>query len=142
MSASDLFSLKGKTALVTGAAGLVGRQIALALAHAGAKTFLASRSIKKLEGEACALQKQGYDVAALNYDQTNEDSIWALRDKVIGKGGRIDVLVNNAVERPMSDWSSPAKDFARSMETNATGIFMMVRAFGEAMAVQGAQEAL
>jgi NAD(P)-dependent dehydrogenase (short-subunit alcohol dehydrogenase family) len=138
MSASELFSLKGKTALVTGAAGLVGRQIALALAQAGAKTFLASRSIEKLESEAGALRKQGYDVAALSYDQTREDSIQALRDEVLKRVKRLDILVNNAVDRPMKDWTSPAKDFARSMEVNATGIFMMIRTFGEAMAEQGA----
>ena len=138
MSAPGLFSLNGKTALVTGAAGLVGRQIALALAQAGATTFLAGRSIGKLETEACALRKQGYDVAALSYDQTREDSIRALRDEVLNRAKRLDVLVNNAVGRPMKDWTSPAGDFASSMEVNATGVFMMVRTFGEAMAAQGA----
>ena len=138
MSAPGLFSLNGKTALVTGAAGLVGRQIALALAQAGATTFLAGRSIGKLETEACALRKQGYDVAALSYDQTREDSIRALRDEVLNRAKRLDVLVNNAVGRPMKDWTSPAGDFASSMEVNATGVFMMIRTFGEAMAAQGA----
>src|ERR1035441_1429259 len=138
MSAPGLFSLNGKTALVTGAAGLVGRQIALALAQAGATTFLAGRSIGKLETEACALRKQGYDVAALSYDQTREDSIRALRDEVLNRAKRLDVLVNNAVGRPMKDWTSPAGDFASSMEVNATGVFMMIRTFGEAMAARGA----
>jgi NAD(P)-dependent dehydrogenase (short-subunit alcohol dehydrogenase family) len=138
MKAPDLFSLKGKTALVTGAAGLVGRQIALALAQAGAKTFLASRSIEKLEAEACALRKQGFDVTALSYDQTREDSIRALREEVFNRAKRLDVLVNNAVDRPMKNWTSPAEDFATSMEINATGVFVMLRTFGEAMAAQGA----
>jgi len=138
MNAPDMFSLKGKTALVTGAAGLAGRQIVLALAQAGAKTFLASRSIEKLESEACALRKQGYDVAALSYDQTKEDSILALRDDVLNRTKRLDVLVNNAVDRPMKNWTSPAGDFASSMQVNATGIFMMTRTFGDVMAAQGA----
>ncbi|HZM06499.1 MAG TPA: SDR family oxidoreductase [Candidatus Saccharimonadales bacterium] len=138
MSAPGLFSLKGKTALVTGAAGLVGRQIALALVQAGAKIFLAGRSIEKLENEACALRKQGYDAAALSYDQTREDSILKLRDEVLHRAGRLDILVNNAVGRPMKDWTSPAANFAGSMEVNATGLFMVVRAFGDAMAAQGA----
>jgi NAD(P)-dependent dehydrogenase (short-subunit alcohol dehydrogenase family) len=38
----------------------------------------------------------------------------------------------------MKDWDSPAGDFARSMEVNATGMFLMVRAFGDVMAAQGA----
>src|SRR5207244_12891074 len=129
MSGLAMFSLKGKTALVTGAAGQVGRQIALALAQADAKTFVAGRSLEKLEAEAAALRSQEYDATALSYDQTREDSINALLKEILARAGRIDVLVNNAVERPMKDWSSPVQDFARSMEVNATGLFVMVRIF-------------
>ena len=45
--------------------------------------------------------------------------------------------MNNAVLRPMGDWSSPAAEFAKSMEVNATGLFLMTRAFGEQMAECG-----
>ena len=137
MSGRDLFTLKGKAALVTGAAGNVGRQISMALAQAEAKTFIAGRSLKKLEAEANALRNQGYDVTALGYDQAQEDSIHALLKEILGRVERIDVLVNNAVDRPMKDWISPAEHFARSMEVNATGVFLMMRLFGEAMATQG-----
>src|SRR5437899_3712193 len=113
MSGLDLFGLKGKTALVTGAAGNVGRQISMALAQAEAKTFIAGRSLEKLEAEASALRNQGYDITALSYDQTREDSIRALLKDVLGRAERINVLVNNAVERPMKDWSSSVQDFAR-----------------------------
>ncbi len=133
----DLFSLKGKIALVTGAAGNTGRQISLALAQAGATTLLASRSLEKLQVQAADLRKKGHDVAALSYDQRSEDSISALLKEVLSRTKHIDVLVNNAVERPMKDWSSPAQDFARSMELNSTGVFLMTRAFGDAMAAQG-----
>jgi NAD(P)-dependent dehydrogenase (short-subunit alcohol dehydrogenase family) len=137
MSGLEMFSLKGKTALVTGAAGYVGRQISMALAQAEAKTFIAGRSLEKLEAEASALRNRGYDVTALSYDQAREDSIHALVNEVLGRAERINVLVNNAVERPMKDWTSPAQDFASSMEVNATGLFLMIRTFGEAMAAQG-----
>src|SRR5207245_6628220 len=83
------------------------------------------------------LRNHGYGVTAFSYDQTREDSIRALLKDVLGRAERINVLVNNAVERPMKDWSSSVQDFARSMKVNATGIFLMIRIFGEAMAAQG-----
>lgn len=58
-------------------------------------------------------------------------------EQVFRDAGQIDILVNNAVLRPMADWSSPAANFAKSMEVNATGLFMMTRTFGEHMAKHG-----
>jgi NAD(P)-dependent dehydrogenase (short-subunit alcohol dehydrogenase family) len=137
MSALDLFGLRGKVALVTGAVGLVGRQITQALVEAGARTFIASRSLEKLETEALGWRARGAEVVALSYDQSREDSIQALAQQITAQAGRVDVLVNNAVERPMRDWSSSSDDFARSMAVNATGVFAMTRTFGELMAAQG-----
>jgi NAD(P)-dependent dehydrogenase (short-subunit alcohol dehydrogenase family) len=132
----DSFRLDGKTAVLTGSAGLFGRQIADALVEAGARLFIASRNIDNLESQAARMRQSGYEVTAHVLDQGSEESILALLKFVLNRAGRVDILVNNSVLRPMSDWSSPAKDFARSMEVNATGIFMMIRAFGEQMAKQ------
>ncbi len=133
----ETFHLSGKTAVVTGGAGLYGRQIAEALAEAGARTFMASRNRDKLEAQAEDFRKAGLDVTAMELDQGSEQSVNRLLQQVIGEAGGVDVLVNNAVLRPMADWSSPAADFAGSMQVNATGIFMMTRAFGEHMADRG-----
>jgi NAD(P)-dependent dehydrogenase (short-subunit alcohol dehydrogenase family) len=137
MSALDLFSLKGKVAVVTGGAGLVGRQITRALAEAGATTFIASRSLLRLEAEAAAARARGGSVMALAFDQSREESIQALLDQVRQQAQGVDILVNNAVERPMGDWPSPAAEFARSLEINGTGLFLILRCFGEAMAARG-----
>ncbi|NUQ64363.1 MAG: SDR family oxidoreductase [Pirellulales bacterium] len=133
----DTFSLAGKTAVVTGGAGLYGRQIAEALAEAGARTFMASRNQEKLQAQAVAFREAGLDVTAMELDQGSEESVSRLLRHVVDVAGRVDVLVNNAVLRPMADWSSPAEAFARSMQVNATGVFMMTRAFGEHMAAHG-----
>lgn len=137
MSVLDSFSLRGKVAVVTGAAGLVGRQVTRALVEAGATTVLASRSLAKLETEAAAWRDRGVAVTPLAYDQSREASVRALLEQVLAQAGTVDILVNNAVERPMADWTSPASDFARSLEVNGTGLFLMLRHFGEAMAARG-----
>lgn len=131
------FSLDDKVILVTGGAGRFGRQIVRALAGAGARVVTASRDVARLEAYAAELRASHLDVAAAPLDQSDEKSIFALRDRLIGQYGRVDVLVNNAVLRPMGAWSAPVDDFRQSMETNATGLFVITRAFGDHMAERG-----
>jgi len=138
MNVKELFSLEGKVALVTGGAGLYGRQLVAGLAEAGAKTFTASRSIGPLQELAEAHRKLGRDVTALSYDQGDEASILHLRDEILSQAGRCDVLVNNAVLRPMNGgYEDDASTFDLSMKVNATGLFIITRAFGDAMAQRG-----
>lgn len=137
MNIMDWLSLKGKVALMTGGAGLYGRQIASALAQAGARTYIASRNVDELEKVASKLREEGYDVFALKLDQGDEKSILELRDEILKREGKIDILVNNAVARPMSGWGDDAAKFAESMRINATGVFMITRAFGDVMAENG-----
>lgn len=137
MGVLESFQLNGKVAVVTGGAGLFGRQIAEALAEAGARTFMASRNLEKLQAQADVFRSAGLDVTALPLDQAKEESIQALLARVCELAGRVDVLVNNAVLRPMADWDSPAADFQKSMEVNATGVMLMIRTFGEHMAAHG-----
>ena len=98
---------------------------------------MASRNVEKLQVQADLFCQASLDVTVLRLDQSSEPSILALLKQVTDIAGGVDILVNNAVLRPMSDWSSPAADFAKSMDVNATGIFMMTRAFGEHMAERG-----
>ena len=133
----DSFRLHGKVAVVTGGAGLFGRQIAGALAEAGARTFMASRNLDKLRAQAEAFRQNGLEVDILQYDQASEQSVLQLLQQVIDAADGVDILVNNSVLRCMDDWSSPVADFAKSMEVNATGLFIMTRAFGEHMAQRG-----
>ncbi|PYI53451.1 SDR family oxidoreductase [Paenibacillus flagellatus] len=138
MSVLQSFSLAGKVALVTGGAGLYGRQIALALAQAGAATHMTSRSEEQLPELEESFARDGVAVTALPFDQERERSVLDLRDRILEKHGRIDILVNNAVARTMASWNDPLETFERSMRINATGLFAVTRAFGDVMAEQGA----
>ena len=138
MKILDRFRLEGKVAVVTGGAGLYGRQIVRALAEAGAETVVASRNLAALEALAGEWRNEGLSVTALRVDQGDEASVLALRDTVLERWGRVDILVNNAVTRPLKDgFQSPAAAFEESMRVNATGLFVITRAFGDAMAAQG-----
>ena len=138
MNVWQMFSLQGKTALVTGGAGLYGRQIVEALAEAGANTFMASRNLQGLELLAAKLLEKGLGVTALRFDQGEERSVLALRDEILKRTGRMDILVNNAVLRPMTKgFADEASTFAESMRVNATGLFIVTRAMGDVMAEQG-----
>jgi NAD(P)-dependent dehydrogenase (short-subunit alcohol dehydrogenase family) len=137
VSVIDSFRLDGKVALLTGGAGLYGRQILAALAEAGAKVYTASRNLDALEKVAAEHRSLGHDVLALQLDQADETSVLAVRDKIIAEAGRIDILVNNAVGRTMKSNQDPAAAFAESMRINATGIFMLTRAVCEAMVKTG-----
>ena len=138
MGILDKFSLQGKVALVTGGAGLYGRQIVAALAEAGACTYVAARHVDALETLAAGHRAEGQDVRARQLDQGDEASVLGLRDAIVQESGRLDILVNNAVLRPMKKgYRDEAAAFAESMSVNATGLFMITRAFGDVMAEQG-----
>jgi NAD(P)-dependent dehydrogenase (short-subunit alcohol dehydrogenase family) len=133
----EMFDLTGRVALVTGGAGMFGRQIVEALAEAGARTFMASRNLEKLQAQAEIFRQTGLNVETLQYDQSSEESIRQLHRQITDAAGCVDILVNNSVLRPMRDWSGTVAEFAKSMEVNATGLFAVSQVFGDAMAERG-----
>ena len=136
-SPSPGFSLAGKVVLLTGGAGLFGRGLAAKIAEAGATLVLAARNVDALERVAIEERALGHTVHAQALDQAEEASILRLRDYLIAEFGRVDGLVNNAVARPMKNADAPLADWEASMKTNATGLFAITRAVGDAMAAQG-----
>jgi len=139
MNVMKRFSLKGKTALLTGGAGLYGRQIVRALAEAGARTCIASRNLEALEKVAEEHRSEGRDVRAFTFDQADEHSILALRDEIEREYGRLHVLVNNAVARTTKKGylHDDAAAIDESMHINATGLILLTRAMGEIMEDHG-----
>lgn len=136
-SSLDRFSLQDKIVLVTGAAGLYGQSITTGLAEAGATVLIASRDLASLKKFAAQCAKQGHDVRPFRYDQGSLASIAKLGRDIRKQFGRLDALVNNAAARPMKSYKDPAKVFAESMQTNATGLFAITREMADIMAVHG-----
>ncbi len=96
----DRFSLKGKVALVTAGAGpLFGSSLSEGLAEAGALVITASRSRERNEAFAATLREQGYDAVGMEFELGDPDSAKRLREEILGKFGRLDVLVNSALMR-------------------------------------------
>ena len=87
MTVLESFSLEGKVALVTGGAGLYGRQIVAALAEAGAETYIASRNLKELEVVAKEERDRGYNVTAMKLDLSEDKSIEELLKNLVMKIG-------------------------------------------------------
>lgn len=137
MDLMSLFDLSGKKAIVTGGSGRYGRQMVEALASAGATVYTASRNLETNEALAGTLRKRGLAVYAGMVDQGDEESIKTFLTKITEDGKKVDILVNNSVYRPMRGFDDDAERFDDSMRVNATGIFMISRAFGDHMAANG-----
>lgn len=145
----DLFSLRGKTAIVTGALGLLGREHCCALAEAGARIVAADLDAGACEKFAADTgTKHGGEAMGLALDVTSEDSLRDARDAVLRKFGSIDVLVNNAAindmfENPAAPLeesrfeSYPLSLWKKSFEVNVTGMFLCSQIFGTVMASRG-----
>src|SRR5262245_6128831 len=133
MTVLERFSLQDKVVVLTGGSGLYGRQLTSAIAEAGAKLVIASRNLSKLQQVANEETQRGYSVICEEFNQGDEKSILDLRDRVLQKFGRVDGLVNNSVIRTMKSAKDVVANWEESLRVNATGVFLMTRAFGEAM---------
>lgn len=140
----EIFSLKGKTAIVTGACGLIGKKHCEALALAGANVVVADIDEKLAEQFA---EKLGSQHMGIGFDVCVEAGLIAAKDRILSRYGTIDVLVNNAAINDMFENPALAADqskfenypvamFRKSLEVNVTGVFLCSQVFGSIMAAQ------
>ena len=130
MTADSLFSLKGKTALVTGASYGLGVTFAETLAGAGANLVLAARSLDKLQALAARLSAEGHNVLAVKCDVGNPEDVAATVAEGWKRFGRIDVLVNNAgvvAEATVVPEKIPHELFEQTMRVNVLGTWYCCR---------------
>ena len=101
----EYYSLKGKVAVITGGAGLIGKALCLGLAEAGAKTYIAD--INKKDG--IKLEKQCENLKWIDFDITDEGSVKNGIKKVVETDKKIDIWINCAYPRTV-DWSDKFED--------------------------------
>lgn len=129
MNLQNQFSLKGKTALVTGGAYGIGFSIAKALAEAGAKIAFNCRSKENLERALNDYKRNGIDALGYICDVTEEDQVIKMVEIIRQEYGTIDILVNNAgiIKRiPMVDMT--AEDFREVIDIDLTAPFIVAKA--------------
>jgi NAD(P)-dependent dehydrogenase (short-subunit alcohol dehydrogenase family) len=97
--------LSGRTALVTGGSKGIGRAVALALAHEGAKVAICARGVAELEEAAQAIRALGGEALAVPTDMTQPEAVRGFVDAAARHFERIDILVNNAVTSTQNSFS-------------------------------------
>jgi 3-oxoacyl-[acyl-carrier protein] reductase len=130
--------LDGKVAVVTGGSRGIGAAIARKLASMAAKVVIAGRNESELKQTASAIQSYGGQCEGLVCDVTDLSSVDSFARTVLGKHGRVDVLVNNAgigaFGGPLH--SVAPTDWDQVMNTNLRGVYYMIRAFAPKMIEQ------
>jgi len=133
-----LFDLTDRVALVVGGAGLLGFQMASALAESGAEVVLASRDRARCEARAAELRAAGHRARADAVDAARYEDVAALAARVAGRAGRIDILVasvGGGSQDPVETMSPAA--WAESLACNLTSVFYLCQVVGGHMLRQG-----
>jgi 3-oxoacyl-[acyl-carrier protein] reductase len=134
------FSLAGKTAVVTGAAGRrgIGRAIALTLAEAGADVAVCDINISgndfNLNGTAEEIRKLGRQSLAVKVDITDEKAVEAFVDKVVVDFGTVDIMINNAAAGATVNYQEVTRtQWEKLLHTNVIGCHNCCKAAGRVM---------
>jgi gluconate 5-dehydrogenase len=132
MKVAELFSLRGRNALVTGGSRGLGLQIAEALGEMGARVAITARKKDELEQAVSRLEKAGTDASSYVCDIGRREAIAPAADEILRDFKRIDILVNNAG----ATWGAPAEDhpleaWDKLVNVNLTGAFVLTQIIGK-----------
>lgn len=141
----EIFSLKNKVAVVTGALGLIGKNHCEALAEAGANIVVCDLDESKCKQFASDLMEKSIGLAA---DITKKESVLRLKENILKELGSIDILVNNAAINDMFENPQAAAEqsmfenyplelWQKSLDVNVTGMFLCSQILGSEMAQKG-----
>ncbi|MFS8198054.1 SDR family NAD(P)-dependent oxidoreductase [Streptomyces sp. CWNU-52B] len=135
---SELFSLEGRVALVTGGSSGIGRAISEALARAGARVVIVARKEAELTATVEELSELGGRAAWVSADLSTRPGVHEAAERAAGIFGEPDILVNCAginLRPPMSELSEEVWDSVMALNLDAP--FLLGRRFGPAMAERG-----
>src|SRR5712671_961163 len=131
----EKFKVPGRVALVTGGARGIGLGCVEALAEAGATTIIADQDAGLLEAGRDELRAKGYDPGMVVMDVTKSAGVNRVADDVVGRHGRIDILVNSAGIARSETPAEKVTDehWLNVIDVNLNGLFWCCRAFGKPM---------
>jgi NAD(P)-dependent dehydrogenase (short-subunit alcohol dehydrogenase family) len=123
------FDLTAKVAIITGGSRGIGREIALALAEAGAKVVVASRKQEGVDEVAAEIEKQGGTALAIAAHMGQEEAVATLVERTVEAFGGVDIAVNNAGTNPHFGplVTATAAQWDKIMEVNLRGAFFLCR---------------
>jgi len=128
MSILNRFSLRGKTAVITGGGRGIGRAIGLAFADAGANVVFAARTQEHVDSAAAAARAKGVDAIGVICNVSSENDLQKLVDSALERFGRIDILVNNAGgATPNNPLKTTGEQFNKDYHFNVTTAFNLSR---------------
>ena len=144
----DKFNLTGKTAIVTGGIGLLGKEFCRTLAEAGAFVLVADIDQNKARQYAQELNTTGYKAEGCGVDVTSAESVQNLAARAAELTGQLDILVNSAAMDPKFDVEHanqqngtfedfPLEMWRSALDVNLTGMFLCCQAAARQMAIQG-----
>jgi len=136
--ADEIFTLAGKTAIITGGSRGLGKEIAVGLGEMGAKVVITARREEWLTPSSEELNAQGIECLAIQTDVTKPEDVKRMVAQTLSKWGKIDILVNNAG----ITWGAPSEDMPPDkwdavLNTNAKGTFICSQQVGKAMINSG-----
>lgn len=142
---TSLFDLSGKTAVITGGTGVLGKAMAAGLLQHGASVAILGRNPQKTEDTVHELAGNDRHVEGFIADVLDEDALVAARDAIIAQFGKIDILINaagghisEAVQQPdQTVFDLQLKNIRRTIDLNMFGTVYPTLIFGKAMVRAG-----
>ena len=130
--------LTGKTAVITGGANGIGAVAAALFGKQGAQVAIVDFDEQAGEAIVQQLQADGVDAAFFKADVADHESVNKMAQEVLGKFGKVDILINNAgITRDAMMLKLDVTDFQKVIDVNLTGVFNCTQAFLPAMLAQG-----
>lgn len=139
MTRENLFELKGKVALVTGAGSGLGLEFSRGLAAFGAQVFCADQNASWAEQAAASIRENGGQASSLEVDVSQAQSVQSLGERIAAGQGRVDILVNNAgiAAMPKRAHELSVEEWDRLIAINLRGVFLCTRAIIPVMLAGG-----
>ena len=136
--ASDLLSLAGKTAVITGGTSGIGRALSLGLADAGADVVATARRKEQVESTANEIEARGRRTLRVQSDVIDRASLEALAAATLEAFGKVDVLINCAgIIRRTPTLTLAEEEWNNILNTNLTGTLRACQVFGKHMLERG-----